>query len=427
MPAVQIGLGYTANSDIGRVCSYWTQQYNGDYNQQNAAATYVFLSQDVDNMWNNYYTFLYNNEIMLTKAKAQSSPHYEGIGLVLKAMTFGTMTSLWGDIPFSKALQATTNQENLQPAYDKQETIYPALQIMLDSAIVKLSATESKFTPDGTQDLIFAGNLDNWIATAHAVKARLYLHVRNKQTNAATLALAEIDKAAFSASNNCLVKFAGAGITSQAPLYQFITQRGDGGTSKTYTDTLVKYNDPRTLFLVDTSNGGVGGFESISGAVVGSAGDGENCTFGTYIASANTPTRLMTVEEVKFIEAEAAFATGDLSRAATAFNEGVKASVLAMTGGSDATFEATVANETAASINLNKIIVQKWIALPMSAESFTDWRRTGFPVLIAPANAKNDGLIPRRWPYPSGELNLNAGNVPSEGVRPLQTKVWWDK
>ena len=427
LPAVQVGLGYTAYSDIGRVNSYWTQQYNGDYNQQNAASLYIFLSSDVDNMWNNYYTYLYSNEIMMTKAKAQDAPHFQGIGEVLKAMTFGTMTSLWGDIPFSQALKATDSQENLQPTYDKQENIYPALQVLLDSAIVHLSKSESKFTPDASQDLVYGGNMDNWIAAAHAIKARLYLHVRNKQSNAATLALQEIDKANFSSTSDFLVKFEGAGITTQAPLFQFIDQRGDMGTSKTYTDTLVKYNDPRTLFLVDTSNGGVGGFELISGAIPGSAGDAENCVMGSYIASANTPSRLLTYEEVKFIEAEAAFASGDLTRASTAYNDAVKASVLSITGSSDAAFEGAVASDTSSSITLQKIMVQKWIALPLQSEVFTDWRRTGFPALSPVDNAQNDGVIPRRWPYPSGELNLNKANVPDEGIRPLQTKVWWDK
>lgn len=425
LPAIQVGLAYSHHSDIGRVCSYWTQQYNGDYNQQNAASNYFFNASDCDNMWNNYYTYMYSNEIMMQKAKVQGARHYVGVGQVLKAFSFGMLTSLWGDVPFSAALKANPNMENLRPTYDKQQDIYPALQVLLDSAIANLDATNSTVSP-ADEDFFGGGDLDHWKAAAHLLKARFYMHIRKRDPSATAKALTEITAANVSSDYAWGMNFLGAGITSQAPVYQFLTQRGDMGTCKTFTDTLVKYNDPRTTYLVDTTIGEVGGFARISGSEPGSAATGANVGVGSFLALPNARVNLISYEEAKFLEAEAALVSGSPSRAADAYNEAVKASVRRITGSADPAFETQMASETASSITLNKICTQKWIALPLDAEAYTTWRRTGLPNLAPVANSGNGGEIPRRWPYPINETTLNTSNVPAQGDRPMQLRVWWD-
>ena len=87
--------------------------------------------------------------------------------------------------------------------------------------------------------------------------------------------------------------------------------------------------------------------------------------------------------------------------------------------------------------NLERIIVQKWIAIyPLGIESWAEFRRTGYPKLMPVALNKSGGSIPegtwiRRLPYPAEEYSLNRTNVTAavgmlNGPDTGGTPVWWD-
>jgi predicted transcriptional regulator len=59
---------------------------------------------------------------------------------VLEANAVGTATSIWGDIPYSEAVNPAISD----PVFDKQSAIYNALQTKLDEAIVVLSDPTTK-------------------------------------------------------------------------------------------------------------------------------------------------------------------------------------------------------------------------------------------------------------------------------------------
>ncbi|MOA52084.1 Susd and RagB outer membrane lipoprotein [compost metagenome] len=67
-------------------------------------------------------------------------------------------------------------------------------------------------------------------------------------------------------------------------------------------------------------------------------------------------------------------------------------------------------------------------------ETWCNWRRSGFPVLIPvvyPGNATN-GTIPRRFPYPLQEgaengANYRVASAAVPGGDNLTGRVWWDK
>ena len=66
-------------------------------------------------------------------------------------------------------------------------------------------------------------------------------------------------------------------------------------------------------------------------------------------------------------------------------------------------------------------------------ESWSNWRRTGYTVLVPvnyPGNATN-GTIPRRFPYPLVEAannptNYTAAHNAVPGGDLLTGRVWWD-
>ena len=164
---------------------------------------------------------------------------------------------------------------------------------------------------------------------------------------------------------------------------------------------------------------GAGGF---SGSAPG-AGDITTSDMGAFYASAASTVNLLSYVEYLFIEAEAKHETGDKAGAATALNAAIMASLEKLgVDGDSATFETTYANEDAASITLDKIMKQKYVALFMTTENWSDWRRTGIPTLALPVNAIYNE-IPRRYPYPTSEKTYNSANVPSVI---LTNHVWWD-
>ena len=79
--------------------------------------------------------------------------------------------------------------------------------------------------------------------------------------------------------------------------------------------------------------------------------------------------------------------------------------------------------------DLALILTQKYIAQFMWLESWTDFRRTGFPQLSPNEGGNNvenpNGEIPRRFPYPINEVLYNP-NTPSP-LPDLQERMWWDQ
>jgi hypothetical protein len=77
---------------------------------------------------------------------------------------------------------------------------------------------------------------------------------------------------------------------------------------------------------------------------------------------------------------------------------------------------------------------EKWVALyPLGYDSWSEWRRTEFPVLQPAPDAINSGDIPRRYNYPSDETTLNSSNYQAgvSGLSPATdnntSRVWWNQ
>ena len=94
--------------------------------------------------------------------------------------------------------------------------------------------------------------------------------------------------------------------------------------------------------------------------------------------------------------------------------------------------------------HLEQIITQKYLAnYPNGFESWSEWRRTGYPRMFTaalnrtnvgaqniPASGKDLGM--RRFPFPENEFKQNRENVTAAqsllgGADNAATNVWWDK
>jgi hypothetical protein len=414
VPTIQQTIGFTIlGNDGARPVNTWIQIFDGVARQSQTQARYQLTAADMDNYWGSVYTdALMNSKILLDKAVAEGSPHNAGVAKVLLAYTIGITTDLFGDVPYLEALRGTENV--LTPGYDSQEIIYGSIFTLLDEAIADLGNAEEPVGIDG--DVIYDGDADAWLKAAYAIKARAQLQLSNVNgANAYKGALAQISNALASNSDNMLVPFDAA---NPNPLNQFMVERADIRMCQTFLDELEANSDPRIPFLYGADD---------EGGVSGSSPNGENEAAsppGEYLASQSSPIVMISYAEVKFIEAEAAFMDNDPERAVQAYKDAVEASLEEIAGEVDADWFATIIDsESAGTISLEKIMMQKRIALAGQIQPFSDWRRTGIPSLaLVPGATKTE--IPRRFPYAQGEIIYNAANVPAVGS--IIVPVWWD-
>lgn len=324
------------------------------------------------------------------------------------AVSLGSVTSYWGDVPYSDAFTGATG--NITPKYDKQEAIYGSIQGLLDAAITDLSSPTGIAL--GNDDLIYGGDLTRWIRAAYSLKARYFIHQTKSNTNAAASALAALSgaKGITSIDQQAQMVF-GINQTDANPWYQLNRQRPDVRVSASFISILDSFVDPRKSRYID---------QRPSGSFV-----------GLKFSSIDSPVPIISYAEVKFIEAEALVRTGG-SGAQAAFQAAIAASITDVTGSANAAY--VTANGILAGTQaqqLNQILTQKYIALFTQSESWVDYRRTGVPTLTPPSTvikneANPNGAIPRRLPYPISERLFNAANIPTQSPSLQTPKLWID-
>lgn len=393
------------------------QYYEGIDNHPRQVQLYIVneaLYADWD--WNDYYDGpMINLKKMIEVAEKDNAYHYAGIGKVLMALCLGNVTSLWGDIPYSQAMNGSLARS---PKFDTQQSIYETIQSLLDEGINDLDQVYTGKKPS-VDDIIFGGDVTKWKQAAYALKARYYIHLTKKANN---LSFNPSEKAlealinSISASENDLQFPYGYSASEYNPFYSF-TRLGYIIPNSSFTSLLSALNDPRKDLYYKKKFG------------VADLGN-------SYFTSTNSPVHMMTYHELKFIEAEARLRINENDPLAqTALQEGVRASLNKISNGSldPAVVTAYININTILtgdfSNKLSKIIRQKYIALFTSIEPWTDYRRTGFPVLTPNVggdhNQNPGGAIPRRLAYPQTERLYNK-NFPST-LPTLQDRFWWDQ
>jgi hypothetical protein len=431
LTAAEVNLSYTLGGDGTRMPASIVQHYAGHRGQPLNYGQYNITSADTDGLWTSLYDVLMDLKTIENKTKDSGDNIYLGISQVLQVYTFSIATDLFGDIPYYGSLQGASNAIN--PAYDKQEAIYPALITSLDQAVVNLKSGAG--AKPATADLLYSGDIVKWEAFANSLKLRLLNHLSKKNSNQALAFLQTNPTLITNVSNNAKVNY-GSVATNANPIHQFdvLSGRKDNAVCKTLVDNMKALNDPRiSKYFLPVANDGNGLAGQYLGNLPGVDQDdsGENLfsRVGSSYASINSPVVLLSVAEVEFIKAEIYFRANDLTNSKTAYEKAIANDFDAL-GVIDAAY---ITNPLVAYNNtLERIMGQKWITMyQASYESFVDWRRTGFPALNAPTTNRTNGVTPRRLPYPQIEINVNRASLEAGPGIPvpyvtLTTKVWWD-
>jgi len=382
--------------------------------------TYQMFNQDMDGDWYNYYVQVLNNLVMLNKkAEADGSSNYAAVAKILTAYTLGTATDVWGDVPYSKAFDGIAN---LTPAYDKQEAIYTTLQDLLDKAIADI-AKNATATPGG-DDYFYNGDMTRWKKLAYTLKARYYMHLTKAPGHTASaqaqLALTALQTGMTSNDDDLKMTFSGAA-GAENPWQQNFLPGSTLVLASTFVDVLKTRNDPRLPKMVAPAtetglyNGRIIGTEDI--------GSLESYSLaGPAYGDAASPNYIVNYSEALFLKAEATLIASGFAAAQPIYTSAVK-SHMSKLGISDAdanTYLAARGALTAANAE-QLIIEEKFTADFLSMENFTDWRRTGFPVLTKVKFGLSD--IPRRVLYSQSEI---VANPQPQQTAKLTDRVWWD-
>ena len=434
LPAAEVNLAYALGGDATRISANIVQYYGGHRNQPLDYGQYNITPSTTDNFWTNMYSVVLTNlKSVMEKSRENGDSIYVGVGQILTAYTFGSLTDLYGDIPFSEALQTTTD---VTPAYDKQEDVYSGIISLLDKGVANVKSGVGTGPDD--DDVVYAGDINNWEKLGNSLKLRYLNHLSKRQPDAASTFLAQNPALITNVSENAAVYF-GSDAANANPIYQFdeLSGRKDNAVCKTLVDKMALLNDPRVPVyfnpVKNNNNGFAGQYRGNDpGGDDDDSGESLFSRVGEAYGATEAPVIFMSAAEVQFIIAEIQFRSTNTAAAKTAYETAISNDFSAL--GLSAAYAAYIAQAGVAFDNtLDRIMEQKWITMYQAAyESWVDWRRTGVPTLTIPVVNRTGGVVPRKLPYPQLEINLNAQSIEAgpglpDSFNELKKHVWWDE
>jgi hypothetical protein len=422
-----------------------------------------------------------SNEIIKIYGADPTRVNSVAAATVMKAMALAYATDVYGDIPYTEAFKGA---EGLNaPKYDKQQDVLKGLLAELESASKMFDASKQALAAD----LIYNKDVTKWKKLANSMMLRIAMRFTKRD---AAFAKAWAEKAYAggvftSIADDAFMKSDNAnGYTNpNNRAYDIPADLYEVRWSKTLIDWLKATNDPRVSTIAEVVTGFAAnnslaagdntyakqigmpnGYDMNGGATditkapgyPGPSGTGTDVTpIGNYsrprgqYRDRNGVEFFITYAETELLLAEAAVRGWSVgANAATHYANGLKAGMMTMAnmGATAAIPEATIdayvaanpldVSSTAASLKM--INEQFWATtgtLMNGTEAWSNWRRSGYPVLTPVVYAGNfsGGQVPRRQLYPTGEASLNGTNY-NTGVAGLtpgsdswSSRVWWDQ
>lgn len=426
------------------------------------------------------YTESYSTVVPLwqdLKGKTETQfPEVFALAQILKISAWHKATDMFGPIPYKEAGKGL-----ITVPYDSQEEVYKAMFKELSDAIEVLTKYadngNSKLLPNA--DAVYAGDVHKWVVYANSLMLRLAMRVYYADAALSKqYALQAVNHpyGVMKTKDDEAKMERGASLEFKNNLDVLINQYNECRMGSSMLAYLGGYQDPRLPKYFNTSTVSqavtVGTYGKYSGVPTGhdvSSNDAFKDSSRPAITS-TTPTYWMRASEVYFLLAEAAlhgFAVGGtaeslyekgiemsfeengiassevadymssgLKPSAYSFhltNPGVNVDVPAVT-------EATTAWSGTDEEKLEKIMIQKWIALyPNGQEAWSEYRRTGYPKLHSTITNYSNGEVDsevgiRRMRFPTNKstsaediANLeSARKLLRGGLDKAGTRLWWD-
>ncbi|MBN2639618.1 MAG: SusD/RagB family nutrient-binding outer membrane lipoprotein [Bacteroidales bacterium] len=427
-------------NDFKLWAQYWTETTYTDESNYN-----IFTRNVPQNAWSTYYRSVLMNLKLADSIIAQESPvtdedkavqkNQRAIIDLVAVYTWDRMVTMWGNIPYSEAL----NINNSNPKYDDALTIQKDL---ITRATADLAALNDSYGSFDGSDLIYAGDVSMWKKFANGLLIKMAVQISPVASEsslvASTINSAKVGTLASSADNAMFAYLETSPNTN--PLYEdfVLSGRSDFVAANTIVDMMNSLNDPRMsayFTQVDTSSdANVEKWAYVGGPY------GESNAYPAYshaapsiVADPTFANPLMTYSEIQFYLAEASARSLITDDAATHYDNAVTASI-EFWGGSAADAATYLAQPTVAydPANWQEMIgTQAWISFYVRGYvGWTEWRRLGYPAMnLPPSPATTNGGFPYRYTYPSNEQTLNGASYTKAasdiGGDKLETKLYW--
>ena len=351
--------------------------------------------------------------------------------------------------------------------YDSQEAVYTKMFEELDEAIEILGRNTTLPAEAWSRyDGVYYGNIAQWLKYANSLKLRMAMRLSYVKSDVARAkAAAAIAGGVIEANADNAAMHAAENRTTL--IYN------DWGDHRVGADILCYmngYKDPRMekMFLAND----VGDYVGIRIGIDVTSKSQAVSKYSNMIVASDTPYLWFNAAEATFLRAEYELRWGSEETARSLYEAAVRLSFeergasgadayLAQTDVKPAPYTDPVGNYSAMAQsdigipwvdgaenferNLERIIVQKWIAIfPLGVEAWSEHRRTGYPKLLPVPTDKSGGTVDvaqgaRRLPYPVEEYQQNNANLQlaiqtldgeqQNGNRTgdvMGTRVWWD-
>lgn len=406
----------------------------------------------------------------------KSYPEAYALAQILKISAWHKATDMFGPIPYKEAGKGLVTVP-----YDSQEEVYKAMFAELTSSINVLTKylDQGSTTLMAKSDAVYGGDVRKWVVYANSLMLRLAMRVYYADASLSQQYAMQAIKhplGVMKSKEDEAKMERGAGLVFVNNLDILSNQYNECRMGSSMFAYLGGYQDPRLPKYFETS-------DSRYGTIIGSLGryfalptghdEAQNAIFGQASrpkVSSSTPTYWMRASEVYFLLAEAAlrnWAVGETAEnlykkgIAMSFEENdiatsevdaymrsgrtpmeYRLNIFSLGSGvtAQAPTNATVAWGYSTESNLEKIMIQKWIALyPNGQEAWSEQRRTGYPKLHTVLRNNSNGEIDtqigiRRMRYPTNRStsaedieNLRkAEELLIKGPDKAGTRLWWD-
>ena len=365
------------------------------------------------------------------------------IATSLKAYTFQYLVDIFGDVPYTEALQGN---DNIAPMPTAGQEIYVDLLASIDEALTMFENNPVD-SGEGQQDLIYNADMDRWVEFANTLKLKIYLRMAYTSQANATAVMELINEDNFLTSNAAIDVFTDA-TSKRNPFYEVQVEflgNVNGVASNSLLEFYNRNDDPRLMEVyTPNSDGQFVGIEQGIGILPEPFAGFLATQFSRPDIEPETPVYFMSVPESYFLQAEAVLRYAGGNGAEELYNNGIMASFDLYEAGSASIFiddggvyeyEGGDTEEA-----LEQIIVQKWASLANvnNIEAWIETKRTGFPIItdaedpqyedgrriVSLASLLPGDQIPFSLFYPDVEVDRNTNITQKAG---LTEKVWWNQ
>ena len=365
------------------------------------------FQQTTDFLFNSFYTNGGLKDIRLMRegfaAKDPVQPIGVGVAMVFEAWLMGTAADIFGDVPYSKAVQDTIPSP---VPFDTQVDIYNHVIALLDSAVANL-AGGGQFSgvdlayPGSSPDVVAAA----YTAVAHTLKARFLMHNSKSPGVDANAnyqaALLETASGITSPAGNYFAKHdgtAGSYNLTWGSIGNGGDRNSDTGTPGAMIEGMKARGDTLLLALYFTPVDSAGKSTYVGTDITSRPSIPGVSAFSNFAMNGATPTPLITYAENQLIAAEAQFRLGQQAAALATLNA-VRATY----------FERPLS--VSGNQILQEVLFEKYVQAFLTPEPYFDYNRTCWPNLRMPPD-RQQNFIPGRLFVGTTEASTNPTTPP---------------